>query len=74
MYGCMQSAILWYELISHALIGMGFVINSYDKFVANKMIDGKQCTIAWCINDVKVAHVDPNVNTKITEYIKKHFG
>ena len=31
IYGCIQSALLWFELFSHNLIGMGFIINSYDK-------------------------------------------
>ena len=37
---CVQSSLPWHELFSQTLIGMGFVINSYDKCVSNKMIDG----------------------------------
>ena len=45
LYGCMQSAILWYDTFKGALQEMGFQINKYDRCVANKTIDGKQCTI-----------------------------
>jgi hypothetical protein len=45
LYGCVQSALLWYELFSSTLQGMGFELNPYDACVANKVIDGKQCTI-----------------------------
>jgi hypothetical protein len=44
--GCVQSALLWYELFSGTLKGMGIELNPYDTCVANKMTDGKQCTIA----------------------------
>ena len=46
LYGCIRSAMLWYELFAVTLKGMGFVLNPYDLCVANKIIDGKQCTIA----------------------------
>ena len=46
---------------------MGFVINPYDPYVSNKMINGKQWTIVWYIDDKKLSHVDPNVVTDILE-------
>ena len=45
LYGCVKSALLWYELFSSTLKDMGFKLNPYDECVANKIIDGKQCTI-----------------------------
>ena len=65
LYGCVQSAPLWYELFSSTLKDLGFELNPYDACVANKMIDGKQCTIAWYVDDMKISHVDPNVVTNI---------
>ncbi len=53
---------------------MGFEINPYDRCVANKMIDGKQCTILWYVDDNKVSHMDPKVNTDIIDKISEHFG
>ena len=44
---------------------MGFELNPYDMCVANAMINGKQCTIVWYVDDNKISHVDPNVVTDI---------
>ena len=51
LYGCLESALLWYELYSSTLVEMGFALNPYDMCVANKEIDGSQCTIVFYIND-----------------------
>ena len=40
LYGCVQSALLWYELYSETLESMGFVLNPYDFCVANATING----------------------------------
>jgi hypothetical protein len=47
IYGCVKSAMLWYNLFSSSLQEMGFIINPYDKCVANCEVNGKQCTIVW---------------------------
>ena len=38
------------------------------------MIDGKQSTIVWYVDDNKLSYVYPNVVTVILEEFKKHFG
>jgi len=35
---------------------MGFVLNPYDPWIANCMIDGKQCTVVWFAYDDKISH------------------
>jgi hypothetical protein len=55
------------------LEGMGFKLNPYNPCIANLMMHGKQCTIAWSIDDNKIAHVDCRVVTKIIEKIEEHF-
>jgi hypothetical protein len=74
LYGCIQSALLWYQLFSTTLKDMGFEINDYDKCVANKTIDGEQCTICWYVDDNKVSHMKDSVITTILEAISGHFG
>ena len=74
LYGCIQSALLWYNLYSKTLVEEGFVINPYDRCVANKVINGNQCTIAFYVDDNKVSHKDPQVVTKVINLMKKHFG
>jgi hypothetical protein len=74
LYGCIKSAMLWYELFSGTLKDMGFVLNPYDPCVANAMIDGKQCTIAWYVDDLKVSHMQKSVVMKILKAIETKFG
>ena len=74
IYGCIESALLWYELYVKTLKGMGFKLNPYDRCVANKIINGKQCTIAWYVDDNKISHNDPRVVTEVLNAIKEHFG
>ena len=74
LYGCIKSALLWYMLFTSVLKDMGFVLNPVDPCVANKDINGKQCTICWYVDDNKVSHVEYDVVTEILESIEKKFG
>ena len=74
IYGMIESALRWYELFTGTLCGMGFKLNPYDRCVANKMIEGSQCTVGWYVDDNKVSHVSDDVNTSIVDAIEKHFG
>ena len=74
LYGCLESAFLWYELYSSTHKKLGFVINPYDRCVANKMINGSQCTILFYVDDNKISHVDKDAVTNVINDISKHFG
>ena len=74
LYGCMQSAILWYETFAGKLKEMGFKLNPYDPCVANKDINGEQCTIMWYVDDMKVSHKDPAVVEQILTEIEQTYG
>ena len=67
LYGCMQSAILWYDNFKGCLEEMGFKVNRHARCVANKIIDGKQCTICWYVDNTKISHMDPK---EVDEVIK----
>ena len=53
---------------------MGFKVNDYDICVANKMVNGKQCTITWYVDDLKVSHVDPKVVDDMVNKLNDKFG
>jgi hypothetical protein len=74
IYGCVQSALLWYELFYSYLKEIGFELNPYDPCIANKDINGKQCTIAWYVDDTKISHADPNIVTDVIAQIEERFG
>ena len=74
LYGCIESALLWYQLYSTTFQDMGFILNPYDKCVANKLINGKQCTIVFYVDDNKISHKDSTVVTQVLDQISKYFG
>jgi hypothetical protein len=74
LYGTLKAALLFWKLLSKKLVLWGFVINPYDWCVANKMIDGKQCTILWHVDDLKISHVDPEAVTSTIGLIDTEFG
>lgn len=74
LYGTLKAALLWYELYVTKLKGLGFTLNPYDRCVANKVINGKQCTVAWHVDDNVATHVDQRVLEKLSDDIRKHVG
>jgi Reverse transcriptase (RNA-dependent DNA polymerase) len=74
LYGTLKAALLFWRKLSTVLTTWGFEINPYDTCVANKMINGKQCTILWHVDDLKISHVDDNVVTNIIEKLSTEFG
>ena len=61
IYGCIESALLWYNLLSTTLEGVCFEINPYERCVANKTIEFMKCTINWYVDDNKLSHKNPEV-------------
>jgi hypothetical protein len=51
LYGTLQAALLFWKDLSKKLVEWGFKINPYDWCVANKIIDGRQCTVLWHVDD-----------------------
>jgi hypothetical protein len=72
--GCLKSALLWYELYSTKLKGMGYVLNPYDTCVANKDINGKQCTIGFYVDDNIATHVEDAVLTDLIGVVEEEIG
>ena len=48
-------------------------INTYDMCVANKDINGKQCTISWHVDNNKVSHVEQGVIDDVTNKVEERF-
>ena len=48
-------------------------MNEYDKCVANKMIEGKQCTLAFYVDDNKLSHVSSKVVDIVLDMIEGYF-
>lgn len=50
LYGCVQSARLWYERLRGVLESLGFEVNNYDLCVFNTMIDGEQVSVVFHVD------------------------
>jgi hypothetical protein len=74
LYGTLRAVLLFWKLLSSKLVSWEFVINPYDWCVANKMINGKKCTILWHVDDLKICHIDAKVNSHIIDLIDDEFG
>jgi hypothetical protein len=70
-YGLIEAALIWYNVYTDVLMKMGFVLNPYDKCMANKIINSKQCSIGWYVDDNKVSHAEEAVCTSIADAIEK---
>ena len=74
IYGCLESVMLWYNLYVTTSKGMGFELNPYNLCVANKIINRKQCTIVWYVDDNTISHADPYVVDSIIQELTKKIG
>ena len=74
LYGLLKSLLLFYRKLVGELQDMGFVLNPYDPCVANRMVDGSQQTVCWHVDDLKVSHLDPAVNTQLLKHLAKIYG
>jgi len=70
----LQAALLFWRLLSDTLHEWGFKLNPYDKCVANKKINGKQCTIIWHVDDLKILHVEKKVIDDIITHLSNKFS
>ena len=74
LYGCLKCAMLFYENLVGDLEAYGFRINPYDLCVDNKMIGGKQLTVCWHIDNLKISCVDANKVTKMIQWLESEYG
>jgi histone deacetylase 1/2 len=52
LYGCIESAKLWYEELKRTLESWGYVANNEDKCVFNKLVNGVQSTLLLHVDDI----------------------
>jgi hypothetical protein len=74
LYGCIRSALLFYEKLVGDLKSQVFELNPYHPCVAKKTIDGSQFTLTWHVDDIKMSHKDPKEVTKVIDWMKAIYG
>ena len=75
LYGTLQAAVLfWINLSTFLTEELGFELNPYDPCMANKVINGQQCTIVWHVDDLKMSHTQQEVLDDIIEKLTRKYG
>jgi hypothetical protein len=74
LYRCLRSALLFYLKLLGDFKANGFTLNHYDSCVANKIVNGKQFTITWHVDDLKLSHVDDKEVTRVIVWLKRIYG
>ena len=70
IYGTLKAALLFYTSFKKRMEAVGFEINPYDRCTANKIVNGKQMTIVWHVDDVKASHKEIEVLEDYVEYLR----
>jgi hypothetical protein len=74
LYGCIESARLFYENVSKTLSDFGFIKNEYDPCVFNKTMYDKQCTIVIHVDDLKISCADSRGVDDVIKELKRKYG
>ena len=61
LYGCVESARLWYDNISSLLKSNGFIQNARERCVFNKDVEGVQVTVCIYVDDLFITCKDIKV-------------
>ena len=73
LYGTMVAALLFYENFTNSLRSKGFKKNPYDPCVWNKIVNGKQLTIVFHVDDCKLSHVDSKVLDDTIDWLRQDY-
>ena len=74
LYGCVQSAILWYKKLISVLTAAGYELNSQEPCVLNKSIDGHQATILLFVDDIMLLCAAEGAADELESVLKTAFG
>ena len=74
LYGCIESAKRWYDLLASTLKNEGFQVNPHDECVFNKLVDGVQITIVVYVDDLFISCKDENIIKNLVGNLRSHFA
>ena len=74
MYINLEASLIFWTKLSKSLEKIVYLRNKYNWCVMNNIIKGKQWTIIWHINNMKMSHIDSDVVSGVisdidTEYV-----
>jgi hypothetical protein len=73
LYGCVESGKLWNEEICRQLTSMGYTANPYEECIFNKMVRGKQLTLALYVDDIMATCEDAKALDEDIAALRKRY-
>ena len=70
LYGCIESAKLWYDNLSASMVRDGFTKNSKDGCVFSKTVRGKQLTVAFHVDDLMISCEDQEAIESFLKFLQ----
>ena len=70
LYILLQYELLFYRKLRTESEDFGFVLNPYNTWVANKMVNVSHMTVTWHVDDLKISHND---SLEVAKFLH-HFG
>jgi hypothetical protein len=74
LYGMLVAALMWFQKFKTDLMNHGYKFNPYDPCVANKLIEGKDHTIRFHVDDVMASHLIDRINTEFLAWLNQCYG
>ena len=70
----LESTLVWYKKFRKDLESIGFVFNPYDACIANRMVNGKQQTIKFHMDNLLSSHKQREVNDNFLKWLNEKYG
>ena len=74
IYGTLEASLLFWEKPSKILEEIGYQRNEYYWCIMNKIINNKQRTILWHVDELNTPHVEPTVISSVLAEIDAEYG
>ena len=74
IYVALEALLLFWLGGSKILEYMGYHRNKYDWCFMKKIVNDKQCTIPWQIDNLKMLHIDYNIFSGVLSYVDAKYG
>ena len=74
LYGCLQSALLWYNELSSTIEGMGFKKNPYDLCSYTRTLSGNTCNILVYVDDLLITSTAATDLQEVATTLKTKYG
>jgi hypothetical protein len=74
LYGTLRAAMLFWTKLKGLLLEWGFEPSACDPCVLNKMVNGKQITVRWHDDDLKISCVLKDAIDELLLHFNRVFG